>query len=51
MKLKIGSALKPRKLFGVTSFGASGKGKDVLKFMNYEPKDLVKFIKNSLKNE
>ena len=39
------------KLFGVTSFGASGKGKDVLKFMNYEPKDLVKFIKNSLKNE
>lgn len=36
------------KFFGVTKFGASGKGKDVLKYMNFEPRDLVKFVKTNL---
>ena len=36
------------KFFGIETFGYSGKGKDVLKKLNYLPKDLAKFIKNNI---
>ncbi len=36
------------KFFGIDTFGYSGKGKDVLKKLNYLPKDLAKFIKNNI---
>ncbi len=36
------------KLFGLNRFGASGKGKDVAKYLNYEAKDLAKFVKTNL---